>query len=571
MTLHRKSCSKGMTSIAAIIITFLIASTIAVVTTVFIVALLHPSVAIKARESTNRLLEATMVAAHAELKNERNWGQDTSTQLIEHNYLPNGEDNPDQSGVVTFNTSKPLHSVNNLGSSTRASSQVGDQIFPVEPNQVLLVAHTDSWGRSKVKFHLYEGAPFPFSLASANKLEVAGNSLIGGVEEYAQGAAIAETPNLEDLEESGIVSNSTETDSVSLKSGVKVVGDVKSLGGVLQEPNVDIIKGAIKRLQERTELPQIDPQGFDPAGDPNITSDDSEFLIRLPGGVDNEAVDEKVDSYLRYDSDITFTNGLHLDNGVLFVEGNLILDGPLKGNGAVIATGDIILKGGAQLRASDLTAIVAGGNITINGRLPSNERSSINGLVYSQTGDIQIKDTRLFGTAIAASGTGTAGSVSLEDATVVTNDEAVYRFVVSDSGASQGGGSLIGGDSETNLSTDYEIFEPNLANFFNKDGEVISPHSAQTAADQMRIIIDGEVFSDPKKAKAKLVELGKSGAASQVAEKFSVKEQEFKTRFDALKAQLASGDSQIIELNLNEYLSEPAALKLKRAGWVQLR
>lgn len=91
---------------------------------------------------------------------------------------------------------------------------------------------------------------------------------------------------------------------------------------------------------------------------------------------------------LYYDGDQTFSSGsLSPGNGVVYINGNVTLSS-MTVNGAIIATGNITVNNNlTQNKVSDLPSLMSR-----DGTIYANNGSTLNGLLYTNTGDIRIDE-----------------------------------------------------------------------------------------------------------------------------------------------------------------------------------
>ena len=143
-------------------------------------------------------------------------------------------------------------------------------------------------------------------------------------------------------------------------------------------------------------------------------------------------------------------------------------------HGLLVATGSITLRGGADLKADALAAVISGGDLTINGQTQNGQSkpSAFQGLMYSQ-GDLTLSNTRTVGTVVSASdATGAPGSLTIRDSQVIsTPDTASFQLVIKKFETQTAGG--LGG--HFSLAGDgWEILEPNPADLLvsNDQGDL---------------------------------------------------------------------------------------------------
>ncbi|MFA7483963.1 MAG: polymer-forming cytoskeletal protein [Vulcanimicrobiota bacterium] len=457
-----------------------------------------------------------------------------------------------------------LYSVNNLGGQNSVRGYNG---LVVPPNSVLVVAVGEFRGTRQVAYQIVQGSPQPYSLASSGPLEVRGDTLVAGLESTLQAVSLGANPELEDLEEAGLVSNDDGLEAIKLDGNIQIVGDVEARGEIQTSPQVQILNGEMKKLDSPKDFPEIDFDSYDPLGNPADPSDDRPTLRERTEAVVTDALDSPLYGFQRFPGSVSFPDGLKLDGSAIYVDGDLTLDGPLEGTGALIVRGNVNLRGGAQLDADVMAAILCEGNLVVNGN--AGQPSTFQGLLYAE-GDLELSNTRVVGTAIAAgSASGVPSNLLVKDSTIIaTPDSSDFRIVVKGF-ASQGPGGLGGIDAGGGSSGNgWDILEPNPADLLvqNPDGSstfVWDPSQLKIRVQQA----DGswKIINTAEEASA-------AGLASGELDSLEIAYDKlidiWEDRIDQLQAHHAQELVDILGFDLNEFLKVSSRLKAKRVFYV---
>jgi len=354
-----------------------------------------------AQDYGKRLADSALFAAVSELKagnlSAGNTADGNPGKDIRYQPFP---DNPEVYATLTFNPDggEP-YSTNNLVSSTKKVGWNG-QAVPPKFCHLVAVAHYN--GYVIVRQALIKDPPFPYSLASAGRIEGEQMEIFGLAEgEYSKlkpGEELAVGP--EDKVPSGLISNfSASGESIVLGSGTTVSGDVRATGLIDIGPAV--VQGVVRPNSAEQNLPVINIDELNPAGKP--------YAYKWNTGLSD------VTGRARHDGNLT-VGDLKLSEGLLFVDGDLTVTGTITGKGVLVATGKITVTGSMDTQA-DNAALVARGDIKVTGDGPASSR--FQGLVYSE-GSIELKKTTIMGAAVSKDATGVT---KLEDVKVVNVPE----------------------------------------------------------------------------------------------------------------------------------------------------
>ena len=227
----------------------------------------------------------------------------------------------------------------------------------------------------------------PFAVASAGK--VRGTALdVYAVDSF---EALADGITEDEKKPGNIVANDNSTDSVDLGTDTEVSGDVRSVGRVNLTGGA-VVKGKVKEGQSAQNLPRIELTQYDP-------QNGQQSFVPYTSGMT-----EVKRGRARYQGDLTISD-LHLDSGLLYVDGNLTITGKVTGNGAIVSTGKTHVTGSLNV-SSDLVALVAGGDVHIDGRGSSDGGTRMQGLVYTK-GSFKAEDSTVVGAIVSAQVDGT--------------------------------------------------------------------------------------------------------------------------------------------------------------------
>lgn len=299
-------------------------------------------------------------------------------------------------GIVSFDQSfldvqdfRLERSLNNLSSDTAVPAGNG-RVVPAEA--VYLAAYGVCNGVERRVEAVLHVPRFPYSVASQGSIRGT-DLLIAGIKE---GAVIPRsgTPDPQDLTPGHLVTNSEAgTSALALRGQNLVKGDLQSASGVDLSAGNTKVEGETRTFAGSVTLPDVDvtsyaPDPDDPATNTSLSS--LENNLRLEG------------TYL-YDNPgtpLTVTGGLTLDGGVLYVNGDLVVLGGISGEGAVIATGSIEVRGGGSLSTDNLAALVAMGDISIDGQASTPASAMFEGLIYTE-GNLRAENLTLVGVFVA--------------------------------------------------------------------------------------------------------------------------------------------------------------------------
>ena len=579
---HIRATEKAGSSLLLMV---LVLSTLVV--TLLLILFSSQSVDLTMQSKSENLRLASLAAknslglAMARLGEDRDWGKDGDS-IRWHDSLSPGavgqvrfRHNPDSlmsEAPATINVgSQPpgsieslpeeFFSVNNLGGE---NSVIGYDGVIVPPNAILVVAVGRYHGTRQVAYQIVLGSPQPYSLASSGPLEVKGETLVAGLDSALQAASLGDKPELDGLQEAGLVSNDGGAEAVKLDGDIQIVGNVEALGGIQKSADVQIINGELKKLNSPKNFPRINFDDWDPQGDPSNPADDKPTLVKRSESVVPGALQNPLYGFQRFSGSVSFPDGLKLDGSAIYVDGDLTLDGPLEGTGALIVRGNVNLRGGAKLEADVMAAVLAEGDIKVASA--GGQTSTFQGLLYSQ-GDLELSNTRTIGTAVAAgSASGVPSNLVIKDSTVIsTPDTQDFQLVVKGFPSRQQGG--LGGLYQTDktIGNGWEILEPNPVDLLVKDASGKSVFVWNDSHLKIRIKQSNgswKVISSPQEAVANGLAMGEFNSLSRAYGDLALEwaNQRVKKLNENYKKELVD----VVHFDLNEFLKVSSRLKAKK-------
>jgi hypothetical protein len=282
--------------------------------------------------------------------------------------------------------------------------------------------------------------------------------------------------------------------TLTLKDNVRVIGDAQTTGTTEVASTVKIEKGELKRTEEKAELPRIRIEDYDPG--------DNKEGVQKHFGANAIPPSGPLYGFHKFKPNpgsgslkgtVTFTEDVDLQGALIYVEGDVVLEKPLKGTGALVATGKVTLKGGANMKADSLAAILAQEDLTITGgaRDSNGVTSKFTGLLYTE-GNLSLTNTRVVGSALAA-GDGAVGqgsTMTLMDSEVLASPEGTDVAIAIQNFADPTGPSMTVLDS-----SEDSIVEP-VASELIVDGKVI--RDRDSIASLVKIRYNGVTYDNPE-------------------------------------------------------------------------
>lgn len=308
--------------------------------------------------------------------------------------------------VVTFDTGSSYpYSTNN----TTLDNDSGYDGRVVPDGMLHIISTGYCKGQYRTIECVVEKPPFPFGLATSGLIDSETPMRVLGTSSQA-----GYSPGEEDRP-GHLLCNSPEGVKIGTRDGfsTEISGFVKSSGPVdIEQPAV--VRGGVQSFAEGTDLVDIDIQDFDLAGEPGV--------VTIVDSTYNE--DQVLDVMYRYSgSGLRYAGDVELQQAMLYIDGDLTIDGELKGEGLIVVTGNVRLNSGTELRGSDKMALIAGGNVVVDGEVDSAGNSNyFSGLVYTE-GNLNAKNITIVGNAVVNSPDPTRGNAILENVTMISNEE----------------------------------------------------------------------------------------------------------------------------------------------------
>ena len=249
---------------------------------------------------------------------------------------------------------------------------------------------------------------FPFAVASAGKVKGSALDVYSVASLDVLNGGVSE----DEKEPGNIVSNDPSAEAVELGTETKVTGDVRTSGRVSLSGGA-VVDGEIREGQEAQNLPLIDLSVYDPA-------DGEQSAPAFTAGMS-----EIKNGRVRHEGALTIGD-LKLDSGLLYVNGPLTVTGKVTGNGAIVVRGPVTVTGQMNLE-SDLVALVAEGDVVVQGRgQEGSDGTRVQGLVYTK-GSFKAQDSTIVGAVVSArvDGTTELDRVNMVQVPGVTDFEVV--------------------------------------------------------------------------------------------------------------------------------------------------
>ena len=361
-------------------------------------------------------------------------------------------------------------STNNLSGLTSLTSQA-DAKRSLPPTSVEVYSVGSYRGATSKVCQVIAIPPYRYAMASTGTIRSSGGLTVASVDDPAVLTNGFDSVLDEQLQAGHLAGNHVGPQSVVLESTpgqpVLIKGGVDSAGGVSLLGGAKVL-GSVRQNGQPVPLPSIDVKDYDPRDRSDVVK------TELP-------VQEhfRIEKPTRQKGDLKINSGLELSKGYLYVEGNLDIYGGIKGKGAIFATGDVKIHGVSTYGANDQEAIVAKGDVGIDGT--DRNHSIFQGVVYTE-GNFNAKDVTLVGSLVgnkARSADGSGGTdMNLYSTNVLYNQKIMQTAWTS--GFEVDGGSFSGTALEP-LTSDPLTFDtgssgrgvtiverPKASNFYDK-------------------------------------------------------------------------------------------------------
>lgn len=280
------------------------------------------------------------------------------------------------------------------------------------------MAQGQSGGRTRLLEVILNQPPFKWAIASTGKVHSTGGLQVLGVKDF--GTLIHGVENLppEQILPGHLVSDSSDGQALLLDSSASaptlVTGDAQTMGGVNLGASTTV-RGQVKQHAESAKLPEVVVENYDPAGVSGVQDISQSTLSSTLN----------VSGISRRTGSLTVNQGgLALDEGYLYVDGDLEIYGGLSGKGAIFSTGDVKVHGLSHFSTANLQAIVAKGNLELDGSGPG--ASSFQGLLMSGGGQLKARQVTLVGSFVGTSRDGQGSNIDLDQVKLVASPQAIH-------------------------------------------------------------------------------------------------------------------------------------------------
>lgn len=341
------------------------------------------------QRSARNMAESALATGLAELWNDSQYGQDRVAGKAVHLVSKTGDG---AEAWLTFNQAEASsngvpYSTNNFESPDAVTGGNGRRVPDSAVHLVALGTCRGARHRAEVLYYI---PPYPNALASTGPVVSTGSLLVAGVMSTQEFVANTNNGviNPDSLEPAHIASNAPANPAIQIGPSSQVHGDVLAVGGIQMDPTVEVM-GEVRPNGSAQPIPQLN------VGDvfTKLEGIATREIISAPTASGNMVVDYFTD----VTSDYQVQGDVVLDGGVIYARKNFRVNGAVKGHGAIFVRGDLDIRGGADISATDQIAVVAEGQVDLEGSGGSN--SFLNGLVYSEK-SIDAKDITIVGAAV---------------------------------------------------------------------------------------------------------------------------------------------------------------------------
>ncbi|MFN8612624.1 MAG: hypothetical protein U0931_34110 [Vulcanimicrobiota bacterium] len=329
-----------------------------------------------AESAASRMLSEVM--SHPE------WTGDTEV-LLES--APGGWGRASFSSAHAHGWSIPPSTNNLTGLTARSSQAQASRSLP--PNSVEVISVGSYRGATSTVSQVIAIPPYRYAMASTGSIQSSGGLTVASVDDPSVLSNGFDSVLDEQLRAGHLAGNLVGPKSVTLEAGpgrpVLVKGGVDSAGSVSLLGGAKVV-GSVRQNGQPVPLPDVDVNDYDPKARADVVTTSASSQAHLV-----------VDKPTRQTGNLKVTSGLELTKGYLFVDGNLDIYGGIKGKGAIFATGDVKIHGVSTYGANNQQAIVAKGNVGIDGT--DRNHSIFQGVIYTE-GDFNAKDVTLVGSLV---------------------------------------------------------------------------------------------------------------------------------------------------------------------------
>ena len=382
-------------------------------------------------------------------------------------------------------------STNQLSSKLPGPSQADGSSLPAASLQLISVGQYRGQRVRVVQLVLIP--PFRYALSSSGEVVSNGGLTVGSVEDPASLANGFDSLSDEQIKAGNLAGNQAGAGSVVLNASptrpVVIKGDVDSAGDVEKTSDAKVL-GGVRENHQPVPLPSIPVRDYDPK--------DRSDVVKLEDATQSHLTIEKP---VRRQGPLKITSGLEMTKGYLYVDGDLDIYGGITGKGAIFATGDIKVHGVSTFGANNQQALVAGGDVRIEGQ--GRNRSTFQGIIYTE-GDFHGKDITLVGALVGnkQKDSEEGGSQMTLDACNVLYNRQVQNTIWS-SGFEPGqvpstlnlpadpvfatSSTLFGGEIASKQLT--FALDPKASDFYDPEIDQYRPEAADRSAFQMAVFV----------------------------------------------------------------------------------
>ena len=361
------------------------------------------------------------------------WG--TNGETIRATITPGMNEN-EAYHLVTFDPGSSFpHSTNN----TYLNRDTGSMGRTIPDGMIHIVSTGYCKGQYRTVECLVEKPPFPFGLATSGPIVSRDPIKVKGVSSLAE-----YDPDEEEGDRPGhLLCNAPEGIEIGTADGLttEISGFVKSSGpAVIAQPAV--VQGGVRTFTDESTIAEIKIEDFNIQGQPGVVSLlDSQY---------DQA--QEMDVMYHYSgSHLQYMSEVQLKQAMLYVEGDLTIHGPVYGEGLIVVDGNATFKSGTALAGTNKMAVLASGNITIEGN-----NNYFMGLVYSE-GNLNASNITIVGNTVVNSADSGKGRADLANVTVVSNEETADMTITITSSTQ-----LIGGNAQGDMPFPLMV---NMGNF----------------------------------------------------------------------------------------------------------
>ncbi len=284
------------------------------------------------------------------------------------------------------------------------------------PQMVQLLAEGRSGGSRRLVEVLISQPPFKWAVASTGPVHSAGGLKVFAVKDLSRLVLGVDNLPPDQILPGHILSDHPSAQALSLDSTPTnpslITGDAQTVGSVALGASTTV-QGQVKQHADPSDLPEVLVERYDPEG--------IQGLQALAADTHGSGLD--LSGIWRRQGNLTVAaGGLNLEQGYLYVDGNLEIQGGVTGKGAIFATGNVVIRGMSRFSSDSLQAVVAGGDLTIEGSSP--QQSSFQGLLMGGK-SLRARHLTLAGSLLGANRDPEGSAIELEQVNLVSNPAAI--------------------------------------------------------------------------------------------------------------------------------------------------